>query len=527
MKTDLLSESLYKNPDVVLIGGGIMSATLGVMLKQLDPELTIQILERLPQVAHESSDACNNAGTGHAALCELNYTPEMADGNIDISKAVQITQRFQRSKQFWSYLVEQGIIPDPTTFIHPLPHMSFVRGIEDQAFLQKRHQAMTKSHFFSSMEFATDHATIESWAPLLTQGRPPSEALAATRVEGGTDLNFGALTRQMIDYLVSMDGVKLALDTRVVDLQREGNGRWQVRLAVQKPVDSPKSNCGPSERAPETKQAFGHAMNGKSSAEISAGFVFIGAGGGALPLLQKSGIPEGRGYGGFPVSGQFLGCHNLEIIESHSAKVYGKAGPDTPPMSVPHLDTRIIDGHKTLLFGPFAGFTPKFLKAGSNLDMFRSIKPDNLLPILGVGINNLPLVNYLLREILQNHSRRCESLRDFFPAAINEDWTLYTAGQRVQIIKKDSKKLGKLEFGTEVVASADGSLAAVLGASPGASTSPDIILDVLKKCFPTAMASAAWKPQLEKMVPAYGLDLEKDAEAFKEFATRADALLQL
>lgn len=497
MKTEFISETLFAAPDIALVGGGIMSATLGMMLKRLNPEFTIQIIEALPQVAQESSHAWNNAGTGHAALCELNYTPERADGSIDISKAIQINEQFETSKHFWGYLVERGIIADPTTFIRAIPHMSFVRGADNQKFLRKRHAAMTRCHLFRSMEFTTDHAIIESWAPLLNRGRSSSELLAATRVETGTDVNFGELTRQMIDYLVSLDGVALALSTPVQGISREGNSRWKLKLA------------------------------GQQAISISAKFVFIGAGGGALPLLQKSGIPESRGFGGFPVSGQFLVCRNNEVVEQHAAKVYGRAAHGTPPISVPHLDTRMIAGHRVLLFGPYAGFSPKYLKSGSNLDLFKSVKPDNLLPMLAVGRDNIPLTIYLIRDIFKSHNDRCEMLRGFFPEARNEDWTLITAGQRVQVIKKDPRTTGRLEFGTEVVTSADGSLAAVLGASPGASTSTGIILQVLEKCFAAAMASSDWKKQLAGMVPAYGVSLANDPAAYDELAAKANTLLQL
>ena len=486
-------------PDLVLIGGGIMSATLGIMLKQLNPQLTMQIVESLPSVAQESSHGWNNAGTGHAALCELNYTPEQADGKIDISKAVKINEQFETSKHFWGYLVEQGIIADPSTFIRPIPHMSFVRGTENQEFLRKRHAAMIESHLFDAMEFTTDHAVIEQWAPLLTQGRPSDEPLAATRIESGTDVNYGALTHQLFEHLVSLDGVELVLETKATAIDREPDGRWTVRL---------------NSRAAGVKT-------------LRAGFVFIGAGGGALPLLQKSGIPEGKGFGGFPVSGQFLVCKNQDIVERHAAKVYGKAAVGAPPMSVPHLDTRMINGEKALLFGPYAGFSPKYLKAGSNLDLFKSVKPDNLLPMLAAGRDNMPLTRYLIRECGKSHDDRCEMLREFFPEAKSDDWVLITAGQRVQIMKRDAERTGKLQFGTEVVASADGTLATVLGASPGASTATSILMEVLEKCFPQEMASAAWRAQLAAMVPAYGKNLATDKASYLELRSRANPQLKL
>jgi malate dehydrogenase (quinone) len=416
------------------------------------------------------------------------------DGSVDISKALSINQRYETSKHFWGNLVEQGVIEDPSTFIRPVPHMSFVRGADNQQFLRRRHEAMTQSHLFEGMEYSTDPAEIAQWAPLLGAGRAENEPIAATRISSGTDVNYGSLTTQLIDHLVKQDGVELALETKVRNLKKQGSN-WIVSL--------------------DNKQS------------ITTPFVFIGAGGGALPLLQKSGIPEGKGYGGFPVSGKFLICSDQSIVERHTVKVYGKAAVGAPPMSVPHLDSRVIDGQKSLLFGPFAGFSPKYLKSGSNMDLFKSIKGDNLGPMLAAGRDNMPLTSYLIGQCTKSHHDRCDMLREFFPDAKNEDWKLIIAGQRVQIIKKDEKRTGRLQFGTEVVTSADGSLSSVLGASPGASTAVSIILQVLEKCFPRQLQSEEGKNALRELVPAYGVDLAGDKGAFLALGSKASELLKL
>ena len=487
-------------PDVVLVGAGIMSATLGVLLKELQPDLTIEIFESLDGVAEESSDAWNNAGTGHAALCELNYTPEKADGLIDISKAIKINEAFKISKQFWSYLVEKNRLKAPETFIRRIPHMSFVWGEKNTAYLRKRHEALEGSHLFGGMAFSQDRAQLAEWMPLTMEGRDPAEKVAATRMASGTDVNFGALTRGIVAYLKGLGGVTVHLRHEVLNLHRDADSTWRLYV---------------NDKATGQKRT------------TNAKFVFLGAGGGALPLLQKSGIPEGRGFGGFPVSGQWLRCTNEALIERHNAKVYGKASVGAPPMSVPHLDTRMIDGKKGLLFGPFAGFTTKYLKKGSLLDFPLAIKPNNLVPMTAAALQNVDLTIYLIGQVLQSPRQRLNALREFVPTAKMEDWKLEHAGQRVQVIKKDPKKGGILQFGTEVIASRDGSIAALLGASPGASTAVSIMLELIGDCFPEKIKSMPWQAKLKEMIPSHGQSLIQDAHLHERVSAWSREVLGL
>jgi malate dehydrogenase (quinone) len=491
--------SKTNSPDVVLIGAGIMSATLGVLLKKLSPAITISIFERLDRVTAESSDPWNNAGTGHSAFCELNYTPQLPDGSVETKKAVKIAESFEVSKEFWAYLVENGVIESPDAFIHNIPHLSFVWGDENVDYLRKRYQALTSHHLFKGMEYTEDKEEIKSWIPLVMTGRNPNEKVAATRMELGTDVNFGALTKAMFDYLEKQEGVNLYLNYEVDDLSRKKGTSWQIEV---------------KDRAT------------RKTSKFTTKFVFIGAGGGSLPLLEKSDIPEGKGFGGFPVSGQWLVCNKPEIIEKHQAKVYGKASVGSPPMSVPHLDTRMIDGKKALLFGPYAGFSTKFLKNGSYLDLPLSIKLNNIRPMLAAGLHNIPLTKYLIDQVRQSPQDRLEALKDYLPEARLEDWDLETAGQRVQVIKKDEKEGGVLEFGTEMVTAADGSLAALLGASPGASTSVSIMLDLIHRCFGDAK-SPEWQAQFKKLIPSFGKSLAKDEKLAEKTRARTTEVLHL
>ncbi len=495
-----MEHSDTQHTDVVLIGAGIMSATLGIFLKELNPDIRIGIFERLDAVSEESSDAWNNAGTGHSAFCELNYTPQKEDGSIDISKAEKIAESFEISRQFWSYLVDKKAIPDPKAFIRDIPHMSFVWGGDNVFYLRKRYQALKDHPLFAGMQYSEKWPQLEKWMPLVMEGRDPGIEVAATRMENGTDVNFGALTRALLNYLKQLGGVEIHLNHEVRDLDKEKDGHWNVMV----------------------KDLSSHEKR-----HVLANFVFIGAGGGSLPLLEKSDIREAEGYGGFPVSGQWLKCNNETVIAQHEAKVYGKASVGSPPMSVPHLDTRIIDGKKALLFGPYAGFSTKFLKNGSYWDLAGSLELDNLLPMLSAGIHNLPLTKYLIRQASQSDEERFEALKDYFPEARMADWELVVAGQRVQVIKKDEEHGGVLEFGTEIVNAADGSIAALLGASPGASTAVAIMLDVLKRCFKSETDSPEWQEKLKRMIPSYGQSLAKDPAFCEKIRRWTSSTLQL
>ncbi|WP_374717666.1 malate:quinone oxidoreductase [Neobacillus sp.] len=479
--------SIRTKTDVILIGAGIMSATLGSLLKELAPEWEITVFEKLENAGEESSNEWNNAGTGHAALCELNYTSEKADGSIDITKAIKINEQFQLSRQFWAYLVNSKVIRNPQDFIRPIPHMSLVQGEENVRFLKKRFEALSKHPQFQEMEFTNDHEKLTEWVPLIMEGRKLNEPIAATKMDSGTDVNFGALTRMLFDHLKSKN-VDIRFKHQVEDIKRTEDGLWELKVW--------NIESGAIER---------HA----------AKFVFIGGGGGSLPLLQKTGIPESKHIGGFPVSGLFMVCNNPKVAEQHHAKVYGKAKVGAPPMSVPHLDTRYIDNRKTLLFGPFAGFSPKFLKNGSNWDLLASVKPNNVLTMLAAGVKELALTKYLIQQVMLSDEKRMEELREFIPTAKAEDWDIVVAGQRVQVIKDtESGGKGTLQFGTEVVSAADGSIAALLGASPGASTAVHVMLEVLEKCFPQHMIE--WESKIKEMIPSYGILLSENQKLFEE-----------
>lgn len=487
-----------KKVDVLLIGGGIMSATLGVWLNELEPDWSMEMVERLDGVAEESSNGWNNAGTGHSALAELNYTPEDQNGNVVIPKAVEINEAFQISRQFWSWQVQQGVLKNPRSFINSTPHMSFVWGDDNIKFLKKRYEALQASPLFAGMQYSEDPAQIAKWVPLMMEGRDPNQKIAATWSPLGTDMNFGEITRQFVAHLQTTPKFDLKLSSEVQDITKNDDGSWRV--------------------------SYKNLKDGTKN-ETDAKFVFIGAGGGALHLLQKSGIPEAKEYAGFPVGGSFLVTENPTIAEQHLAKAYGKASVGAPPMSVPHLDTRVLDGKRVILFGPFATFSTKFLKEGSYLDLLTSTTTHNIWPMTKVGIREYPLVEYLAGQLMLSDDDRFKALQEYFPNAKQSDWRLWQAGQRVQIIKRDEEQGGVLKLGTEVVSSADNTIAGLLGASPGASTAAPIMLTVLQKVFKDKVATPAWQEKLHQIVPSYGTKLNDSPEAVaKEWAYTAGVL---
>ncbi|HEE0043296.1 TPA: malate dehydrogenase (quinone) [Citrobacter freundii] len=476
--------------DVLLIGGGIMSATLGTYLQELEPQWSMTMVERLDGVAQESSNGWNNAGTGHSALMELNYTPKKADGSISIEKAVDINEAFQISRQFWAYQVNNGVMHEPRSFITTVPHMSFVWGDENVNFLRARYAALQQSTLFRGMRYSEDHAQIKEWAPLVMEGRDPKQKVAATRTEIGTDVNYGEITRQLITSLQKKPNFALQLSTEVRGFKRNADNSWTVTVADLK--------------------------NNETEHDIKAKFVFIGAGGAALKLLQETDIPEAKGYAGFPVGGQFLVADNPDVVNRHLAKVYGQASVGAPPMSVPHIDTRILDGKRVVLFGPFATFSTKFLKNGSLWDLLSSTTTSNFMPMVNVGLDNFDLVKYLVSQVMLSDDDRFAALQEYYPQAKKEDWRLWQAGQRVQIIKSDAEKGGVLRLGTEVVSDKEGTIAALLGASPGASTAAPIMLHLMEKVFKDKVASSEWQAKLKTIIPSYGTKLNGNVEATEQ-----------
>lgn len=497
------SQNHIENPDVIIIGSGIMSANLSALLKRLQPTLSIQLYEVTSDLAQEASNGWNNAGTGHAGICELSYTPFVGeDGAVDITKAIEVFQEFEQSKQFWAHAVASGMVDNPNEFINPVPHISFVYGQKQVDFLASRFEGLKQHHFFQDMEFSTDREIIRNWAPLLIEGREDMP-VAATKMDSGTDVNFGAIARKLIRWIQQQDACGVATNHRVTNLDRNRGGGWDVMVCDQ-----------------QTNRTFtNHAK-----------FVFVGAGGGTLPLLQKTGIPESLEYGGFPIGGQWLVCDTSEVVAKHQAKVYGQAQDEAPTMAVPHLDTRIIDGKKALLFGPFASWTTKFLhRGGSWTDLFRSLKLSNVGPMVKVGLSELPLVKYLIQQGTQSMDARIRLLRTYYPEAKHRDWKLVDAGIRVQAIKKEDGEAGIVHYGTEVVSSADKSVAALLGASPGASVSVSIMLQVIETCMPELLSNEPGSSTIRNLIPTYGVDLlnSSASEEYFRLSTAANQLLGL
>jgi malate dehydrogenase (quinone) len=472
--------------DVVLVGAGIMSATLGALLRRLEPDWSITLVERLDAAGAESSDPWNNAGTGHSGLCELFYTPQQPDGSIDIGKAVRVNEQFQVTRQFWAYAAENGILPDVRGFLRPVPHVSFVQGADRVEYLRRRRQALAGNPLFAGSEWVDDPDEFARRLPLMAAKRDFSEPIALDWAVGGTDVDFGALCRQLIGYGVR-NGTTALFGHEVRNASRQPDGSWTLTVRNRRTGENRK---------------------------VNAKFVFVGAGGQALRLLQKSGIEEAKGFGGFPIAGKFLRSSNSTLTDAHRAKVYGLPAVGAPAMTAAHLDARIVNGKPWLLFGPFAGWSPKFLKHGHITDLPRSVTPGNLATMIGAGVSQMRLVSYLIGQLRLSQPARVGALREFVPSAVDSDWELRTAGQRVQVIRPNKRKGGALEFDTTVLGAADGSIAGLLGASPGASTAVSAMLDVLHRCFPDRYQ--AWLPTLKGMVPSLGAKLSDEPALFEE-----------
>ncbi|OBH00791.1 malate:quinone oxidoreductase [Mycobacterium sp. E136] len=485
-----------RKTDVVLIGAGIMSATLGTLLRLLEPDWSITLIERLDAAAAESSDAWNNAGTGHSALCELNYTPQKPDGSIDISKAVHINEQFQVTRQFWAYAVENGVITDPRSFLNPIPHVSFVHGAEGVKYLRRRYDALVTNPLFARMEYIDDEHEFARRLPLMAQNRDFSDPVALNWTQQGTDVDFGALSRQLLGY-VAQRGMTTQFGHEVRDLRKDSDGSWTLKVA--------------------------NLRTGRTS-KLKSRFVFVGAGGGALNLLQKAGMKEAKNFGGFPVSGKFLRTDVSSLTAAHRAKVYGQPPVGAPPMSVPHLDARVINGRSWLLFGPFAGWSPKFLKQGDVFDLPESITLNNVASMVNVALTQFGLLKYLVGQLMLSDAERIDALREFAPSARESDWELNVAGQRVQVICGKSGK-GVLDFGTTVLTSGDGTIAGLLGASPGASTAVPAMLDVLQRCF--AERYPSWEAKIKDMVPSLGHELSSEPALFDEVWSHGNRILRL
>jgi malate dehydrogenase (quinone) len=489
--------SVPARTDVILVGAGIMSATLGALLRRLEPDWSITFVERLDAVAAESSSPWNNAGTGHSALCELNYTPEMPDGSIDITKAVTINEQFQVTRQFWAYAVENGILSDVRSFLNPVPHVSFVHGAQRVDYLRRRQRALAGNPLFAGTELIVDPDEFARRLPLMAAKRDPAEPVALNWAQAGTDVDFGALSKQLIAYCVR-NGATALFGHDVRNLTRQSDGSWTVSVR--------------NRRTGEKRS-------------LNSRFVFVGAGGDALPLLQKSGIKEVKGFAGFPIGGRFLRADNPALTTAHRAKVYGAPAAGAPPLGALHLDLRFVNGKPWLVFGPYAGWSPKFLKHGRSSDLPRSVRPDNVVSMLGVGMSQMTLVNYLIGQLRLTEPDRVRVLREFVPSAVDSNWELTVAGQRVQVIRRDTRKGGVLEFNTALLSSADGSIAGLLGGSPGASTAVPIMLDVLQRCF--ADRYQAWLPALKEMVPSLGAELSNEPALYDEVWSWGTKVLQL
>ena len=469
--------------NIVLVGGGVMSLTLAVLINEIYPEIQIDIIERLPSCGLESSDALNNAGTGHAGYCELNYTPINKKNQLNINKALEINENFETSLIFWAYLDQKYSFFNARKFIKKTPHISFVSGLKNVSFLKKRYALLKKQPLFKEMLLTENVELIAKWAPLLLKGRKSFDSLAATKIDHGTDINFGELTNQMLGILEKKDNFSLLVNSEVETIKQRKDKRYNILI---------------------------RNLKTNKTIEMVSNYTFLGSGGKTISMLQDMKLNEAKGYAGFPISGKWLICNKADLVKMHNSKVYTQVMEGAPPMSIPHLDLRVISNKKLLLFGPFAGFNAKLLKHGSFFDFPRSIKLNNIVPMTIVLFKNFSLLLYLIKQTLMNHASRIKELQKFYPEANLRDWKLLTAGQRVQIIKNCPFEGSKLEFGTEVIYSKNRKLAALIGASPGASVAVASMLDVFVNFF------GSEEKKIRDIIPSYKLKLNDNPSVLKK-----------
>ena len=487
------------NPDVVLIGGGIMSATLAALLEVVAPQWSITVFE-------------SAAGRRRRELARLEQRRHRPRRPV---RAELHARRARRPGGPGQGRHDQRAVPGlppvlvapgragltgaPKEFINPVPHVSFVTGEDGRAYMRARHEALAAQPLFDGLEYSDDPAELAEWTPLMMAGRDPRQLVAATRSAAGTDVNFGALTRMLLEDAADR-GVAVHCQP----------ARHEPRPA--RPTAAGRSPCRDTvtgERRTVRRPVRLRRRRRRRAAAAAEG-----------------GHPGDRRASAASRSAASSCAPAPPSWSQHQAKVYGQAAVGAPPMSVPHLDPRVIDGDHSLMFGPYAGFSPKFLKAGSMFDLPRSVKPNNLGSMLGVARTELALTRYLVNELLQSGADRHQTLRAFVPdgrrARLGDDHRRparpgHQAGPGDRPRRAPVRHRGRRRRRRH-----DRRPARRL---PGASTAVSAMLDLLERCFPDRMP--AWRPALQEAIPSYGRSLADDPALLAEVRASTMQTLEL